>query len=166
VLSDYPHVEMHASLHVVLVWKVYSRPTCNKEPRLVDCRISVVNKLDRRRRPDLLTTRSTCRGEMETKSGVWDKVPRSTLIFGDTQVPYNTVWDRWKEASMTKISSIRPSFRYNTGSWVTDGHDDNIYSARIASRGKKKLFPQFVSVFSSPCSNSCFLLLSACYLDM
>ena len=159
---------MYASLHVVLLWKIYSWSTCNKEPRLVDCRIGVVNKLDRRRRPDLLTTRSTCRGEIETKSGVWDKVPRSTLIFGDTQVPYNTVWDRWKEASMTKISSIRPAFRYNTGSWLTDGqtHNDNIYSARIASRGKN-LFPQFVSVFSSPCSsNSCFLLLSACYLHM
>ena len=30
----------------------------------VDCRIGVVNKLDRRRRRVLLTTRSTCRGEI------------------------------------------------------------------------------------------------------
>ena len=43
----------------------YSRPTCSKQARLVDCRISVVNKLDRRRRRRvLLTTRSTCRGEI------------------------------------------------------------------------------------------------------
>jgi len=27
----------------------YSSPTCGKQPRLVDCRIGVVNKLDRRR---------------------------------------------------------------------------------------------------------------------
>ena len=37
-----------------------------KQPRLVDCRTGVVNKLDRRRRRRrvLLTTRSTCRGEI------------------------------------------------------------------------------------------------------
>ena len=41
----------------------YSWPTCSKQPRLVDCRIGVVNKLDRRRRRRvLLTTRSTRRG--------------------------------------------------------------------------------------------------------
>jgi len=43
----------------------YSRPTCSKQARLVNCRIGVVNKLDRRRRRRvLLTTRSTCRGEI------------------------------------------------------------------------------------------------------
>jgi len=44
----------------------YSWSTCSKQPRLVDCRIGVVNKLDRRRRRRrvLLTTRSTCRGEI------------------------------------------------------------------------------------------------------
>ena len=44
-----------------------SWPTCSKQPRLTDCRIGVVNKLDRRRRRRrrvLLTTRSTCRGEI------------------------------------------------------------------------------------------------------
>jgi len=41
----------------------YSWPTCSKQPRLVDCRIGVVNKLGRRRRRRvLLTTRSTRRG--------------------------------------------------------------------------------------------------------
>ena len=39
---------------------------------VVDRRRCVVNKLDRRRA--LLTTRSTCRGEI-SESGVWDKVP-------------------------------------------------------------------------------------------
>ena len=41
-------------------WPIY------KQSRLVDCRIGVVNKLDRwrRRRRALLTTRSTCRGEI------------------------------------------------------------------------------------------------------
>jgi len=44
----------------------YSWPTCSKQPRLpVDCLVGVVNKLDRRRRRRvLLTTRSTCRGEI------------------------------------------------------------------------------------------------------
>jgi len=64
----------------------YNSPTCSKQPRLVDCRIGVVNKLDRRRRGVLLTTRSTCRGEI-FKVQVWDKVPEgSTLIFGETHI--------------------------------------------------------------------------------
>jgi len=62
----------------------YSQPMCSKQPRLVDCRIGVVNKLDRRR--VLLTTRSTCRGEI-LKSRVWDKFPEgSSPIFGCTQI--------------------------------------------------------------------------------
>jgi len=54
---------------------------------LVDCRIGVVNKLDRRRRRRvLLTTRSTCRGEIFYVR-IWDKVPeRSALVFGVTQI--------------------------------------------------------------------------------
>jgi len=65
----------------------YSWLTSSKQPRLVDCRIGVVNKLDcrRRRRRVLLTTRSTCCGEI--KSGVWNRVPEgSTLILKDTQI--------------------------------------------------------------------------------
>ena len=62
----------------------YSQPMCSKQPRLVDCRIGVVNKLDRRR--VLLTARSTCRGEI-LKSRVWDKFPEgSSPIFGCTQI--------------------------------------------------------------------------------
>ena len=79
-------------------WSTCSRP---RQPRLVDCRIGVVNKLDRwrRRRRVLLTTRPTCRGEI-SKSGVSAKVPEIPIF------PYNTVWDRWKKAPTT--SSIRP----------------------------------------------------------
>jgi len=45
--------------------RLYRWPTRSKQPRLVDCRTGVVNKLDRRRRRRvLLTTRSTCRGEI------------------------------------------------------------------------------------------------------
>ena len=52
--------------------------TCSNQPRLVDCRIGVINRIDRRR--VLLTTRSTCRGEV-FKSRVSDKVPEGcTLI--------------------------------------------------------------------------------------
>jgi len=40
----------------------YSWPTCSKQPRLVDCRTGVVNKLDRRR--VLLATRQTWRVEI------------------------------------------------------------------------------------------------------
>ena len=40
----------------------YSWSTCSKQPRLIDCRIGVVNKLDCRR--VLLTTLLTCRGEI------------------------------------------------------------------------------------------------------
>ena len=69
----------------VIASEGYSRPTSSKQPRLVDCRVSVVNKLDRRRRRRLLlTTRPTCRGEF-FQSEAWDKVPAgSTLIFEDT----------------------------------------------------------------------------------
>jgi len=55
--------------------------------------------------------------------------------------PYNTVWDRWKEASVPNTSSICAvvSMQYRL---VTDGrtdrltHDDSKYRASIASRGK------------------------------
>jgi len=58
----------------------YRWSTCSKQPRLVDRRIGVVNKLDRRRRR---LAAAKC-----FKSGVWDKVPEeSTLIFfEDTQI--------------------------------------------------------------------------------
>ena len=95
----------------------YGWPTCSKQPRLVDCRIGVVNKLDRRRRRRvLLTTRSSCSGEIFYKSGVWDKVPEgNTLILKVAKFPYNTVWDRWEEAPCQNPSRLVQSFQYNTG---------------------------------------------------
>jgi len=90
----------------------YSWSTCSKQPRLVDCRIGVVNKLDRRRRRRrvLLSTRSIRRGEIFQvrslgQSFRW-KYPnfcryRNFLI---TQ----KVWARWKEACVPNTSSIRP----------------------------------------------------------
>ena len=98
----------------------YSSPTCSKQPRLVDCRIGVVNKLDcrrRRRRRVLLTKRSTCRGEIFSKSGVWDKVPEGK---------YPNFW-RYPNVFKAQcgIGGRKPpyqnparfvqSFRYNTG---------------------------------------------------
>ena len=62
----------------VMELKGYSWPTCSKQPRLVDCRIGVVNRIDRRR--VLLTTRSTCLGEIFNFT-ISDKVPQEcTLI--------------------------------------------------------------------------------------
>jgi len=122
----------------------YSCWTCRKQPRLVDCRIGVVNKLDRRRRRRriLLTTRTTGRGEI-FKSGVWDKVPEgSTVIFGCIQISLqHSVTYLWKEAPMPKPSSIRPVVLIQCP-LVTDGrtdgqtHDDSKYRASIASGGK------------------------------
>ena len=122
----------------------YSWPTCSKQPRLVDCRIGVVNKLDRRRRRRriLLTTRTTWRGEI-FKSGVWDKVPEGiTVIFGDMRISLqHSVTYLWKEVPMPKPSSIRPVVLIQCP-LVTDGrtdgqtHDDSKYRASIASGGK------------------------------
>ena len=63
----------------------YSWPTCSKQPRLVDCQIGIINKLDRQQQfrwqcDQLAVTKFS-------KSKVWDKVPEGgTLIFGDTQI--------------------------------------------------------------------------------
>jgi len=55
---------------------------------------------------------------------VWNKVPEgSILILEIPKFLFNTVWDRWKEASMPKTSSIRlvVPIQY----WlVTDGRTD------------------------------------------
>jgi len=70
----------------------------------IDTRIGVVNKLDRR--GVLLTTRSTCHGEIFSNSRLLDKVSEgSTLIYGE--FPDNIVYDRWKEALVPKTSSSR-----------------------------------------------------------
>jgi len=61
----------------------YNRPACNKlrvSSNYASIVVGVIHKLDRRR--VLLTTRSTCRSEISSKSRVRGKVPEgSTLIF-------------------------------------------------------------------------------------
>ena len=52
--------------------------TCSNQPRLVDCRTGVINRIDRRR--VLLTTRSTCRGEV-FKSEFRTKFQRDVPLF-------------------------------------------------------------------------------------
>jgi len=126
----------------------YSWQTCSKQPRLVDCRIGVVNKLGRRRRRQVLfTTRSPCRGEVfqvrssgQSSRGKHPNYWRYLNFFIT-----HDVW--WKEASVPKTSSIRPVCRYSTGLWrslQTDRkrHDTIKYRASIASRGK---MPEFLN---------------------
>ena len=62
------------------------------EPRCVDRRIGVVNKLERRR--VLLTTRSICRDENAEfpKSRVRDKVPEGSIVVLEiAEFAYNAV---------------------------------------------------------------------------
>ena len=117
--------QIHRKIEVMEL-EGYSWPSCSKQSRLVDCPI-VFSKLDRRRwRRVLLTTLSTCRGEIvSSKSEVWDRVLElSSVIFGDTQISLqHEVCDRWKEASMSKTNSIRPVV--STQYWlVTDRQMD------------------------------------------
>jgi len=88
----------------IMKLKGYSSPTCGKQPRLVDCRIGVVNKLDRRRVVD------------DAIDLPWRKFlsPKFGTKF-QKEVPYNTVWGRWKEASRQIPARFVQSFRYNTG---------------------------------------------------
>jgi len=106
----------------VMELKGYSWPICSEQPRLVDCRIGVANKPQRRRWWVLLTTWWTCGGEnFSSKSGVWNS-PTGKYFLEIPKFPYNTVWDREKEAH-AKISWIRPvvSIQYQL---VTDGQTD------------------------------------------
>ena len=67
----------------------YSWLTCSKQSRLVDCRTDVVNKLEcrrRRRRRELLTTRSTCRGEIFEVRSLGQSPKGKYLIFGRTYI--------------------------------------------------------------------------------
>ena len=59
-----------------------------------------------------------------SKSGVATKFRREVPSFLEIpQFPHNTVWDRWKEASTLKPSSIRPVVSTQYG-LVTDGRTD------------------------------------------
>ena len=120
-----------------------SWPTCSKQPRL-DCRIGVVNKLDRRRRRRrvLLTTRSTCRGEIfqVRSSGQSARGKYANFWRYANFLTAQCGIDGRKPLCQNPARFVQ-SFRYNTGLWRTDGltHDDCIHCASIASRDKKQL---------------------------
>jgi len=122
----------------------YSRPTCSKQPRLVDCRIDGCRQ-QARSSTSFVDNAIDFPWRYFGKFGVWYKVPEgSTPIFGDAQI---SVWQTWKEASMPKPARFVQSFRYNTGLWRTGGRadrqtdrrtlDDSIFRASIASCGHK-----------------------------
>ena len=87
--------------------RVRGLATCSKQPRLVDCRIGVVNMLDRRR--VLLTTPSACRGTM-FKSKVSEG---NTLILEIPEFPYKHSLGQTKGSSRAKNQLI-PSSRFDT----------------------------------------------------
>ena len=92
------------------------------KPRLVDCRIGVVNKLDRRR--VLLTTLSTCHGEFFFESRVWGRVPEGyTISTIGTEFPYNT------EKSPHAKSQFDSSSRFDTTP-ACDGQTDRRTNTR------------------------------------
>jgi len=97
----------------------YSWSTCNKQPRLIDCRIGVVNKLDRRRRRRiLLTTWSTYCGEIFKVQSLGQS-PRGKYpkFFSDT-IGFDTT----------------PACDRQTDEQT----HDSIYRSSIASRGKTR----------------------------
>jgi len=119
----------------------YSWSTCSKQPRLVDCCIGVVNKLDRRRRRRVMLTE--IRGEfLSTEFGT---VPEgSTLILGRypsllTATEQCGIGGR--KSPCQKAVRFVQSFRYRL---VTERRtdrrtrDNSIYRASIASRGKNQ----------------------------
>ena len=118
------------------------------------CRLSynigVVNKLDRRRRRrGLLTTRSTCRGEIfYVRSLERSSREKCSCCFEMPKFPHNTMSDRCKEAAMPKTCLIRPDVLAYDGQTDgrTDGHMTTAYAAlcgvcraSIASRGKNDI---------------------------
>jgi len=98
----------------------YSSPTCRKQPRLVDCRIGVVNKLDRRRRQ---------RRRRRVTDNAIDSPRRNFLVRSlerSSRGKYLNFW-RYPNSLITQcgIGEKKPScqirsFRYNTGLWRTD----------------------------------------------
>ena len=91
----------------------YSWATCSKQPRLVDCRMGVVNKLDSTANDNdddgLFTTPSTFRSK-SPEFGT--KRYRKVLLFLEIpKFPYNAVWDRWKEVSKPNRAWFVQSFR-------------------------------------------------------
>ena len=79
----------------------YSRSICSKrhDSSIVVLVSSTNSTVDDDDDEELLRAQSTRLGEI-SKSEVWDKVPeKSTVVLEIPKFPYNTVWDRRKEAS-------------------------------------------------------------------
>jgi len=89
-----------------------------------------------------------------------------SLFFEIPEFPYNTVWDRWKEASMPKKIPLDSSDRFDTiqacdryrqqdrqtgGRTDRQTHDDSIHRASIASRSKN----YSNAVRPPPCDAAC-----------
>ena len=131
-------------IEVIIDLESYSRPTCNKlraTSHDASTVLGVINKLDRRR--VLLTTRSTCRGE----------IFKVQSLGQNSGGKYPNFW-RYPRFLVTqcRIDGRKPpcqmparfvqSFRYNIGlRWTnrrTDKQtdDDSKCRANIASRGK------------------------------
>jgi len=97
----------------------YRSPTCRKQPRLIECRIGVVNKLDRRRRQ-----------RRRVVDNAIDSPRRNFLVRSlerSFRGKYLNFW-RYPNSLITQCgigernlpAKIR-SFRYNTGLWRTEG---------------------------------------------
>ena len=125
----------------VLELEGYSRSTCSKQPRLVDCPIGVVNKLDsrrRRRRRVLLTTRSTCRGDIIQVRSL-NHPQGIKAILQVPELSYSTVYD---EGSSNLTKNQLDSFICFNRTPTCEGqtHDDSIRRASTASRSKNEQF--------------------------
>jgi len=110
---------------------------------LIDCRIGVVNKLDRRRRRVLLTTRSTCRGKIFCVQSLGQSTTRRYPYFRGTRnflITQFNVGER--KLPCQKLALSDRSFQYNTGLWQTDrrtdGHTTTAITAPAQRRAVKK----------------------------
>ena len=121
----------------------YRWSTCSKQPRLVDCRIGVVNKLDRRRRRWVvdnaidLPWRNFLRPDLGQSSR--EKCPSFFSRNPNFLITQYGIGRR-KPACQIDARFVQ-SFRYNTGLWQTDRRTDtrrqHIPPWHIASRGEK-----------------------------
>ena len=109
----------------VMELKGYSWPICSKEPRLVDCRIGVANKPQRRWWWVLLTTWWTCGGEnFSSKSGVWNSPTGKYLNFWRYPNFLITQCEIGRKKPMQRSAGFVQSFRSNTSLWQTDRQTD------------------------------------------
>jgi len=116
--------------------KGYSWQTCSKQPRLVDC---VVNKLDRRRRRRrvLLTTRSTCRGEIfQVRSWGQSSRGKYTIFwrYPNFLITLCVIGRKKPLCHCQKSARFVQLFWHNTGLWRTNGQTDRQTDGRTDGR--------------------------------